>query len=117
MLASTVPSNPAPPAAVESLGINFIEINAPLPITTQVTLEMWVRGRPQNSHAFFITNQGRDRRLLSAHIPYSDGNVYFDGGAGADSNFDRINKLVQPADDVNTWVHWAAGRLPPGMSH
>lgn len=108
MLASTVPSNAAPPAAAEFLGINSIELNAPLPITTQVTLEMWVRGRPQNSHAFFISTQGHHQCLLSAHTPYSDGNVYFDGGAGADSNFDRINKLVQPADDVNTWGRWTA---------
>ena len=85
-------------------------------LTSQATVELWMRGAPQGSHVFFVTNDAR-QRVLSAHVPYSDGNVYFDGGVDANGNFDRIVKQLSPADSAETWNHWAfvrdsiAGRM------
>lgn len=84
----------------------YIEVNAPLPFTTQITIEMWMRGVPKNAFLFFVTNDAHGRQL-SAHVPYGDGNVYFDGGADAGNNYDRIIKGLTPIDDQNTWNHWA----------
>ncbi len=97
-----------PSTALEFNGVdNYIEANFSMfALTTRATVEFWMRGAPQESHAFFITNDAR-QRVLSAHVPYSDGNVYFDGGVDASGNYDRIVKQLSPVDDKSTWNHWA----------
>lgn len=84
----------------------YIEVNAPLPFTTQVTLEMWARGIPKEAFLFFVTDDSH-RRQLSAHVPYIDGTVYFDSGADGNNNYNRITRAMTPVDDQNTWNHWA----------
>lgn len=112
---------PAPPAfgtaAVEFDGATYVAcIWTNLPITTQVTVEMWMRGLPRDAYLFYLTDN-HGRRQLSAHVPYLDGNVYFDAAADVDNNYDRISQALSPADDKSTWNHWAfvrdsaAGRM------
>lgn len=105
--------------AVQFDGVeNYIEFSRDrdLPFTTHVTVEMWMRGVPKEAFLFFLTNGNNKPRLLGAHVPYSDNNVYFDGGWDG-ANFDRICKNLSPADDKDTWNHWAfvrdavAGRM------
>ena len=106
-----------PPSALEFNGVDtYLEVNSPLPITTQLTVEMWMRGVPKEAFLFFLTDEAH-RRQFSAHVPYADGNVYCDSAADAGNNYDRIVKAVSPADDKATWNHWAfvrdsvAGRM------
>lgn len=108
---------PKPATALELNGTDtYIEVNAPLPFTTQLTIETWMRGQPKESFLFFITDDAH-RRQFSAHVPYIDGNVYCDSGSDADLNVDRVIKLVSPVDDKSAWNHWAfvrdsaAGRI------
>lgn len=105
---SATPTLPtATPTALAFNGVDtYIEVNAALPITTQSTIEMWMSGVPKEAFLFFLTDAAH-RRQLSAHVPYSDGNVYFDSGADASNNYDRIVKAVTPIDDKSTWNHWA----------
>lgn len=105
--ATTQSPAPASPTALAFNGVDtYIEVNAALPITAQSTIEMWMRGVPKEAFLFFLTDANR-RRQLSAHVPYSDGNVYFDSGADANNNYDRIVKAVTPIDDSTVWNHWA----------
>lgn len=106
--AESTPVAAAPPAALEFNGVDtYIEVNAALPITTQVTIEMWMRGIPKEAHLFFLTDDGQSKRLLSAHVPHTDGNVYLAGGGDASNNYDRINKSVGTPDGKSVWNHWA----------
>lgn len=116
---SVVSAAPAPVSAMAlefNGGDTYVEVNAPLPITTQATIEMWMRGQPKEAFLFYFTDDAH-RRQFSAHVPYSDGNVYCDSGADAYNNYDRVIKSVNPMDDKSTWNHWAfvrdsaAGRI------
>jgi len=108
---------PKPATALEFNGTDtYIEVNTPLPFTTQVTIETWMRGQPKEAFLFYFTDDAH-RRQFSAHVPYADGNVYCDSGADANNNYDRVIKSVTPIDDKSTWNHWAfvrdsaAGRI------
>jgi hypothetical protein len=117
-LMKTPPPPIGGPTALEFNGVDtYIELNTAIPaITTKATVEMWMRGQPKEAFLFYLTD-GNRRRQFSAHVPYSDGNVYVDSGADANNSYDRIVKALSPADDPNTWNHWAfvrdsaAGRI------
>lgn len=111
-------------AAVDSSAVqldgatNYIEVDTSFgEITGQITVEMWMRGEPREAHLFYATDAGRNTRLLSAHVPWTDGYVYFDGGMDPGGDYDRIADALSPIDDKSTWNHWAfvrdavAGRM------
>ncbi len=79
-----------PPAAVAS-------------ISNQVTISFWQYGatnQPRNEICFEGTSPvGRE---LNAHVPWGDGNVYWD----AFGNYDRISKLASTNSYRNAWTHW-----------
>ena len=47
-----------------------------------------------------------NRRQANVHLPWSNGQVYWDCG-GNGGNYDRINMVVNPDDFKNKWTHWA----------
>ena len=101
-----VPPVPKASTALEFNGVDtYVELNAPLPLGPQVTLEMWARGAPKEAHLFWLTDDAL-RRQFSAHVPWSDGNIYFDAAADANNNYDRIVKTASP-HDPSAWNHWA----------
>ncbi|MBK8263491.1 MAG: LamG domain-containing protein [Nannocystis sp.] len=61
---------------------------------------------PRQAFLFYVTDDSH-RRQLCASVPWSDGNVYFDGAADASNKFNRIVKALSPLDDQRTWNHWA----------
>ena len=78
-------------------------------IVTQATVCFWAYGDPdQQPQANFIFGAFSDpanneARRMSAHVPWSNGNVYFDtGGPG----YNRIEKAADAADYEGTWTHW-----------
>jgi hypothetical protein len=74
-------------------------------IENEATIAMWVYGdpaqMPQNNSAFWAHDGGN--RVAQAHIPWSDGNVYFDTGG---SGYNRINKAATPGEYQGSWRHW-----------
>ena len=121
--ASTVdqrlPISTRPTMALQFDGVNnYIEIHYMFfYMEARSTVEMWVRGGLQETHLFYATCGDRSRRQLSAHLPYSDGTVYFDKGGDSAGNIDRISKKIESTHNADTWNHWAfvrdslAGRM------
>jgi hypothetical protein len=56
----------------------------------------------QNSVLEAFDAQGQ--RLLNIHLPWSDGNVYWDAG---NDGYDRISKAANTADYEGQWNYWA----------
>ena len=76
-------------------------------ISDQITISCWVYGasfQPQNDNLFEAVN-GNGNRVLSAHLPWSNSNVYWD--AGWDGGYDRISRLAFPENFKGQWNHWA----------
>jgi len=78
-------------------------------IVTQATVCFWAYGdpdsQPQSNFIFgaFSDPANNGARRMSAHVPWGNGNVYFDtGGPG----YDRISQAADPADFAGTWTHW-----------
>ena len=83
-------------------------------IQNQVTIAFWAYGdpvrQPQANFIFgaFQDPAVNDARVASAHVPWSNGTVYFDtGGTAPSSGYDRINKAATPQEFEGAWQHWA----------
>lgn len=77
-------------------------------ISAEITVEFWSYGNPSiqpvNNSILEGTNDS-DLRELNIHLPWSNGQVYWD--CGNEGGYDRINKVV-PADVyAGSWHHWA----------
>ncbi|MDQ8179586.1 LamG domain-containing protein [Pelagicoccus sp. SDUM812005] len=75
-------------------------------VSDEVSIAMWVKGdlaNPQANSVFYAQSAGGDR-LLNIHLPWSNGQVYWDAGDG--SGYDRINKSATPAEYEGSWRHW-----------
>lgn len=75
--------------------------------TTQVSACVWNNGEvAKNSTIMLFTDlAGGYNRILLVHLPWSDGNVYFDCGANTTSTFDRINKIPTNGE-YQGWHYW-----------
>jgi len=77
-------------------------------IEKQVTITCWVYGDPdlQPHNDCLFAASGGGGRVVNCHLPYSDGNVYWDvhdAGGGRD----RIFKAATPEEYEGAWQHWA----------
>ncbi|MDB4655873.1 peptide-N-glycosidase F-related protein [Flavobacteriales bacterium] len=74
----------------------------------EVTVSFWAYGNPNiqpaNSYSFEAVNTA-GQRVLNVHLPWSNGNVYWDAGEG--SGYDRIYTAATEAEYEGNWVHWA----------
>ncbi|MDP6909617.1 MAG: LamG domain-containing protein, partial [Flavobacteriales bacterium] len=74
----------------------------------EVTVSFWNYGNPDiqpaNSYAFEAVNTS-NQRILNVHLPWSNGNIYWDAGEG--SSYDRIYKAATENEYEGNWVHWA----------
>jgi hypothetical protein len=52
----------------------------------------------------FLAESLSGGRVINAHIPWSNSNVYWDAG-DIPSGYDRINKAAS-TDELSGWVHW-----------
>lgn len=75
-------------------------------IGDQLTIAMWVNGDTANpaKNSVFYAEDSAGGRLLNVHLPWSNGQVYWDVGDG--SGYDRIQKLATPAEYEGAWHHW-----------
>jgi hypothetical protein len=78
-------------------------------ISTEITVSFWNFGEasifPVNS-TIFEGNNASGARAINAHLPWSNGSVYWDCG-GAGGGYDRIEKAADPMDYEGRWNHWA----------
>jgi len=74
----------------------------------QVTITLWQYGdvalQPQIDYIFNAADSFGNR-IISVHLPWSDGTVYWD--AGDNSGFDRISKAAGASQYEGKWNHWA----------
>jgi hypothetical protein len=74
----------------------------------EITISFWVRGDENSLPANTSVVEAVDFdnvRALNAHLPWSNGSVYWDAGSGA--GYDRINKAANVGDYEGNWNHWA----------
>lgn len=83
---------------------DYIELpTACFPTGSELTISFFARGGSSlpNTSCVFYAADGNRARAACIHLPWSDGVIYFDGGA------DRICKAGDPADFQGRWTHWA----------
>ncbi len=79
----------------------------PIAPTTEVTVEFWQRVASLKSQSTFSLGPDRpntDNRL-NAHVPWSDGTVYWDFGNWQTDG--RLTYTPPPNSTVGVWQHWA----------
>ncbi|MBL7185610.1 MAG: LamG domain-containing protein [Phycisphaerae bacterium] len=82
-------------------------------IEMQATFTFWAYGdpafQPQANFIFgaFQDPPNNESRVMSAHVPWSNSNVYFDTGGTTAGGYDRISKAATPAEFEGSWQHWA----------
>lgn len=72
------------------------------------TISLWAYGgefQPQNNFAFWFADGDSDPRQLSAHIPWSNGQIYFDV-AGCCESWQRIAGPLDPDAYQDRWTHY-----------
>ena len=71
-----------------------------------VTIEFWAKGNINSgtNTTFLEAYDTLNRRILNIHMPWGNGNLYWD--AGNETGYDRINKAVG-LGEINAWNHWA----------
>ncbi len=76
-------------------------------VSNEISIGFWQNGnadiQPENGTIFEGVNP-LNQRLLNAHLPWSNGRVYWD--AGYDGGYDRIDKLATPLNYEGKWNHW-----------
>ena len=90
---------------------------APIPvaalneISNAITIAFWAYGDTSylpGSNSVFCEGLGsKGDRQVNIHLPWSDGNVYWDCGGDAAGNFDRIQKSAGKHDAAGRWNYWA----------
>lgn len=77
--------------------------------SSEITIALWTFGDPDIQPQNNITFEGLDSdnaRKFNAHLPWSNGQVYWDAGS-VNGSTDRINKAANESDYKGKWNHWA----------
>lgn len=78
-------------------------------IDKEITIAFWQYGdeiqMPQNSYAFEGVN-AQGQRVINSHLPWSNGQVYWDAGNNGGS-YDRISKQATNPQFKGEWNYWA----------
>jgi Tc toxin complex TcA C-terminal TcB-binding domain/Neuraminidase-like domain/Concanavalin A-like lectin/glucanases superfamily/Salmonella virulence plasmid 28.1kDa A protein len=87
---------------------NYVELLAnTIPNGDEITISFWSYGDnslPKNNSIIYA-NDKQDNRILNIHLPWSDGQIYFDCGSKGDS-YDRIAKQAQSSEYKGKWSYW-----------
>jgi hypothetical protein len=77
-------------------------------VDSSITISFWQYGNPAfqpQNQSTFEAYDSVGNRVLNAHIPWSDGNVYWDAG-NTGGSYDRISKAANAADYKGNWRYW-----------
>ena len=72
----------------------------------EMTITFWAYGDSSlpNRTSIFHAKDSDDNRVVNVHLPWSDGQVFFDAG---NAGYDRLNQEATSSDYQGSWVHWA----------
>ncbi|MFI5201742.1 MAG: LamG-like jellyroll fold domain-containing protein [Candidatus Kapaibacterium sp.] len=80
-------------------------------ISNAITIAFWAYGDtnylPGTNSVFCEGLGATNNREINIHLPWSDGNVYWDCGGDSTGNFDRIQKAATKRQASGQWNHWA----------
>ena len=81
-------------------------------IGTQLTIAFWtyidfLGSQWPFTFGAYTVPANNEARAFSGHLPWADGNIYFDTGGTAAGGYDRIVKAVQQSEYAEIWAHWA----------
>lgn len=94
----------------EYTGIEDLQISttAMSSISNEITVSAWIYGNedimPANSYLF----EGKDasgNRTVNVHLPWSNGNIYWDCG-NSGGTYDRIEQAAVSSEYEGVWRHW-----------
>ncbi len=88
----------------------FIQVpgNAFANVDSFITIAYWAYGDPAtqpNDGTCFEAVDSLGQRVLNAHCPWSNNNIYWDAG-NTGSNFDRINSAASNSQIEGQWNYW-----------
>ncbi|MGK7940922.1 MAG: LamG-like jellyroll fold domain-containing protein [Crocosphaera sp.] len=95
-------------SALEFDGVDdYIELPPEcIPAGDQITVSFWAYGGetlPQNNSIFHGIDDN-DARLINIHLPWKDGNIYFD--SGNHDGYENISYAANESDYKGKWTHW-----------
>jgi hypothetical protein len=102
--------------ALDMAGVGYVQVPAEawMSVENEMTVAFWAFGDPAvmpQSHTVFAAYsdaENNNARIASAHIPWGNGNVYFDtGGTPESGGYDRISAAASPEEQGGGWRHWA----------
>jgi len=77
-------------------------------IDSAITVAFWAYGnallQPQDGTCFEAVDSAGNR-IINAHVPWSNSNIYWDAGNDAGS-YDRINKAAAVSEIEGQWNYW-----------
>jgi autotransporter-associated beta strand protein len=77
-------------------------------LSAQISISLWHYGDPsQPLNSYTITStDAANNRVFNVHLPWSNGNVYWDCGNSGTSSYDRIYKAAAVSEYEGRWNHW-----------
>ena len=76
-------------------------------LDSEITIAFWFKGDNflEDRTTFEALDQ-YNNRILNVHLPWSDGNIYWDAGTAFGGGYDRIYKHADTSDYENNWHYW-----------
>lgn len=79
-------------------------------IDSFITVAFWAYGdpnaQPQDGTCFEAVDS-LGQRVINAHVPWSNSEVYWDAGNSGSASYDRIQKVATQAEGEGQWNYWA----------
>ena len=94
---------------IDAAGTVTIPATALTAIDQQITICFWTYGDstlPAGSNYVLTAKDISGNRVLNVHLPWTDGNVYWDAGNSGSGTYDRIYKAATEAEYKGSWRHW-----------
>ena len=94
------------------MGGDYVDVpkQAIAAIDSFITVSFWAYGNPNfqpQNQSIFWGSDSLNNRVLNSHLPWSNGNIYWDAGNSGASTYDRIYKLGTADEIAGQWNHWA----------
>ncbi|HTF05022.1 MAG TPA: peptide-N-glycosidase F-related protein [Bacteroidia bacterium] len=78
-------------------------------IDSFITVSFWAFGNPAlqpQDGTCFEAYDSLNQRVINAHVPWSNSNVYWDAGNSGGASYDRINKPATVIETEGQWNYW-----------
>lgn len=97
---------------LEFSGDDFVQVPATAlsTLSDELTISFWCYGTPEAQPMNNYTLEGRDangNRVVNVHLPWGNGEVYWDCGNSGTNGYDRVNAAATTDQYEGQWNHWA----------